>query len=173
MLATFGIFVVMFIQVKQSGGYYQKTVRPFVYAHSLVVEKVNQPINFDSKIQLSYSLKNVGSLPAKEVRHSASYGKEPTEKFKALDPETFKWGSDKIEVISALYPNQELRGFRSSLKNPLTVQYLGDHKWVHVLLTYRDAGDRKYYHKWIVEARTSLKEGEFTFQALNKWVDFN
>ena len=53
--------------------HYQKTVRPFVYAHSFTFENIEEPINNASIVKPQYSLTNVGALPAKHIRHVVLY----------------------------------------------------------------------------------------------------
>lgn len=153
--------------------YYQKTVRPFVYAHSFTFENIDQPINKKSKVKIKYSLKNAGVLPAKDIHHTALYQTEVNEKFKSQDVTMLSWKKDETEICSALYPDQEIYGFRSKYLKEIAVEELMKYKWIHVFVQYEDPGGREYFYKWIVEFRITIEGDRLYLNPINKWVDFN
>ncbi len=153
--------------------YYQKTVRPFIYAHTFTFENVDQPINKKSKVKIQYSLKNAGVLPAKDIHHTALYQTEVNEKFKSQDVSMLPWRKDETEICSALYPDQEIYGFRSKYRKEITLEDLMKYKWVHVFVQYEDPGGIEYFYKWVVELRITIEGERLHLNPINKWVDFN
>jgi len=153
--------------------YYEKTTRPFVHAHTLAVTHVDEPVTKDSKVKLAYHIKNVGALPAKEIRNSSEFEEVISEKFKGIKVSNIRWDQGEPLNISGLYPEQETLGFPTYDPKIFTVDNLMRHKFAHIVVLYSDTTGRKYYHKWIVEMRMSIESGKLKFQALNKWVDFD
>ena len=150
-----------------------QTVRPFVYAHTMTIAQVDEPVTKDSIVKLEYQIKNVGALPAKEILNSSGFEEIISQRFKEINVRDLQWDHGEPLNLSGLYPQQETKGFPTRDPGLFTVGNLMKRKLAHILVVYHDITGKEYYHKWIVEIRMSIESGKLKFQTLTKWVDFN
>lgn len=116
--------------------YYKKTVRPFVYPEAILLTDFSQT---DSTYSIVYPVKNVGALPAKEVRHHMDLGDNKNMNYKVnFDPEG---------VVTALFPDQVTYGrFRVGR---ISISQLQRFPYAYVFVEFKDAADRKYHFRGI------------------------
>jgi hypothetical protein len=153
--------------------YYEKTVRPFVYIDRWTVVDVEQPLTVGSKIRLEYHIKNGGALPAKDVWIGSSFHDQVSEQFKRDGKADVRPSDLRTASVTALYPQQEFKSWSARDQSLLTIDTLSKAKFVHVGLTYSDAGEKTYFHKSIVELRLSIETEGLKWNAVNMWSDFD
>jgi len=172
-ITTIGILLQMQKDNRLQKDYYQKTVRPFVYARTIELEHAQQPFRESSKLKIRYTLENVGTLPAMDLHHKIIYEEQVLDSFKKLDVSRVQWNEDDTWTSSGLYPNEKIYGFLYDINRQIRVEELQKYKWAHILVTYKDAGGKSYFYKWIVELRSAWNKTEISINPINKWSDFN
>lgn len=124
------------IAIDLQGNYYEKTVRPFVYPDSILLKDFEPA---DSTYLIYYSVKNVGSLPAKEVRINLDLGTIEDEKYEVSFP--------PIGIIMSLFPGQAT--WVRYRMGRISIAKLQRHPYIYVFLEFKDAGDKEYRFKSI------------------------
>lgn len=147
MATTIGILWQMKEDNSLQRNHNDKTTRPFVYVHTLTVADVEEPVTKDSKVKLEYHIKNVGVLPAKEIRTSSEFEESISEYFKGLKVGNIQWDRGEPLNITGLYPEQETKGFPNGDPKIFTVDNLMRRNMAHIFVVYSDITGRKYYQK--------------------------
>jgi hypothetical protein len=162
MAITFGIFVVMFMQMQQTRDYYQKTVRPYLFIdpHTARTNKTGQ---FDLLI------KNVGVLPAKEVSFVAVFSPKINEQFKSKgqDPPLATLAAAS-GAIGGVFPNQSV--WEETQVSTSIPEYLTKKPFIHLYLDFQDPAGNQYFFKKILEATYVAPD---SFHTQLRWIKFN
>lgn len=148
--------------IKIQSDYYQKTNRPFVYVESLSYS--SDILNKDSNVIISFNLKNVGALPAKDVR-SGSWLRETKEMISKVDTTYFVYNS-------SIFPDQGVKS--NSSIGPIPLELFKKSPYILVYIGYSDFGEKHYYFQqlYVVEINETDQRLELADPKII-WTDFN